>query len=68
MYSFLKIHTEKYLYQDPITSAHITNQSETHGLSCNTASPHKYITRIFFKAPIDYHFHISSGLMMSTHS
>jgi len=36
MYSFLKIHTEKYLYQDPITSAHITNQSETHGLNCNS--------------------------------
>jgi len=35
MYSFLKIHTEKYPNQDPITSAHITIQSETSDLSCN---------------------------------
>jgi len=35
MYSFVKIHTEKYPSQDPITSAHITIQSETSGLSCN---------------------------------
>ena len=35
MYSFVKIHTEKYPNQDPITSAHITIQSETSGLSCN---------------------------------
>ena len=35
MYSFLKIHTEKYPYQDPITSAHITIQSETHDHNCN---------------------------------
>jgi len=35
MNSFLKIHTEKYPYQDPITSAHIGIQSETPGLNCN---------------------------------
>ena len=68
MYSFLKIHTEKYLYQDPITSAHITNQSETHGLSCNSPVLINLLHAFFSKTPIDYHFHILSGLMMSTHS
>jgi len=35
MNSFLKIHTEKYPYQDPIISAHIRIQSETPSLNCN---------------------------------
>jgi len=49
MYSFLKIHTETYLYQDPITNAHITIQSETHGLSCNLPVLKNILHKFSFK-------------------
>jgi len=72
MYSFLKIHTEKYPYQDPITSAH-NPVGDT--LSQNATGQSLYLHYTYFianrlpsEAPLDYHFHIISGLMMSTHS
>jgi len=48
MYSFLKIHSEKYPSQDLITSAHIKIQSETLVSIANCHS--LYLTHIYKKA------------------
>jgi len=49
MYSFLKIHTETYLYQDPITKCAHYNPVRNTRSQLQPASPQKYLTRIFFQ-------------------